>query len=61
MPPFRSACLLDTRRWPRNAFNRAPVDWPWDINKDSLCDATDQIWIRHHNANAFNCVKVITR
>lgn len=52
---------IGARNNPRSAFNRAPVTWAWDYDKNSICDSTDQILARNNPKSAFTCVKVISR
>jgi len=52
---------LGSRSNPRTIFNPAPVDFPWDYNKDKLVNATDELAARTNPTTIFNCMKCITK
>jgi len=52
---------LAARGHPTSALSRSPVYDPFDINKTSLCDPADQLYIRGNNRSSLNCVHLITK
>lgn len=52
---------IGARNNPRNIFNPAPIEFPWDYNKDKLVNATDELVARNNPTNIFNCMKCITK
>lgn len=52
---------LAIRSHPSTALNRSAVSDPYDVNKDSLVNAQDQLYTRANTILLPFCVKVITR
>jgi len=44
----------------RSFLNRAPVDFRWDYNRDSLVNATDQTTARFNQTSFVNALRLIT-
>jgi hypothetical protein len=52
---------VDARNHPRGIANRAPVDCPWDYNKDGLVNSTDEVIARNNPASLLTAMKRIVR
>ena len=50
---------LRTRANPRNFFNKASIDFPYDFNRDGFVNATDQLIARSHITSFFTRLQLI--
>ena len=51
---------IGARNNPHSPFNPAPIDDPYDFNRDKLVNATDQIIARNNRTSPFTALKLIT-
>jgi hypothetical protein len=52
--------LAAARIHPRSPFNRAPVDYNYDYDRDSLVNTVDIAIARANQTSPFNCLQLIT-
>jgi hypothetical protein len=52
---------LAVRSHPTNSFSPSIVTDIYDVNKDHLANASDQLYIRSNGTTSFTCVKSITK